>query len=126
MLDRINRAGTDLSLAQASKAIRALEEELIVRKIGGTIKLQDPARLLDKLGSEWRPIIRERKAFRLDENDASWASRFSSNTALRWAVTGESSAPRYVVFSQGRPLRIAVSDLSRAESLLGGVRRVNT
>jgi hypothetical protein len=121
MLHRINREGTDLSLAQASKAIRALEEELIVRKLDGTIMLQDPARLLDKLGSEWSPIIRERKAFRLSENDARWASRFSSNPALRWAVTGESSAQRYVVFSQGAPLRIAVSNLSQAESRLAGV-----
>jgi hypothetical protein len=121
LLHRINRERTDLSLAQASKAIRALEEELIVRKAGGTIKLQDPARLLDKLGSEWSPIIRERKAFRLGEDDARWASRFSSNPALRWAVTGESSAQQYVVFSHGAPLRIAVSNLSQAESLLSGV-----
>jgi hypothetical protein len=121
MLQRINRAGTDLSIAHASKSIRALEEELIVRKLGGTIKLQDPARLLDKLGHEWRPVIRARKAFRLGDNDTSWAGRLSSNSALRWAVTGASSAPRYVVFSQGAPLRIAVSDLSRAESQLGGV-----
>jgi hypothetical protein len=121
MLHRINRNGTDLSLAQASKAIRALEEELIVRKVGGTIKLQDPMRLLDKLGSEWSPIIRARKAFRLAENDASWANRFSSNSALRWAVTGESSAQQYVVFSHGAPLRIAVSNLSQAESILFGV-----
>jgi hypothetical protein len=121
MLHRINHAGTDLSLAQASKAIRALEEELIVRKVGGAIQLQDPARLLDKLGSEWSPIIRARRAFRLDKNDASWADRFSSNSALRWAVTGESSAQQYVVFSHGTPLRIAVSNLSKAESLLIGV-----
>ena len=121
LIHRINREGTDLSLAQASKAIRALQEELIVRKVGGTIKLQDPARLLDKLGSEWSPIIRERKAFRLHENEARWASRLSSNTALQWAVTGESSAQQYVVFSHGAPLRIAVSNLSQAESLLSGV-----
>ena len=39
----------------------------------------------------------------------------------RWAVTGESSAQQYVVFSHGAPLRIAVSNLSQAESLLAGV-----
>jgi hypothetical protein len=121
MLHRINRAGIDLSLAQASKAIRALQEELIVRKVGGTIELQDPARLLDKLGSEWRPNVRARKAFRFGDNDASWASRFSANSALRWAVTGESSTHHYVLFSHGAPLRIAVSSLSEAESQLFGV-----
>ena len=36
-------------------------------------------------------------------------------------MTGESSAQQYVVFSHGAPLRIAVSNLSQAESLLSGV-----
>jgi hypothetical protein len=118
----IEEAGADLSLGQASKAIRALEEELIVVKLGGAINLQDPVRLLDKLGSEWgKPSIRARKAFRLTDDDANWASRLSSHPALRWTISGESSASHYVIFSQGGPRRIAVSDLSRAESLLGGV-----
>ena len=121
MVRWIREAGADLSLAQASKAIRALEEELIVRKLGGTIKLQEPMHLLDKLGSEWRNPIVRRQAVRLSEDVELWARRLSSNTTLRWAVTGESSASRYVVFSQGGPRRIAVSDLPRAASLLGGV-----
>ncbi len=36
-------------------------------------------------------------------------------------MIGESSAQQYVVFSHGAPLRIAVSNLSQAESLLSGV-----
>ena len=121
LVHAMEEAGTNLSLPQASKAIRALTEDLIVEKFGGTIKLQDPMRLLDKLGSEWRkPIIHARQAFRLNEDTAEWASRFSSHTKLRWGMTGESSASRYVVFSQGGPHRIAVSDLSIAASLLGG------
>ena len=51
-----------------------------------------------------------------------WASRSASNPPLfRWAVTGESSAQQYVVFSRGHTLRIAVSNVSQAESLLSGV-----
>jgi hypothetical protein len=118
----IEESGADLSLSQASKAIRALEEELIVLKVGGAIKLQDPMRLLDKLGSEWRePDIRVGKAFRLNKDEMDWTSRFSSDATLRWATTGESSASRYVVFSQGGPRQIAVSELSRAVLLLGGI-----
>jgi len=67
MVHWIEEAGADLSLAQASKAIRALEEELIVSKLGGAIKLKEPLRLLDKLGSEWRaPTEHARRAFRLN------------------------------------------------------------
>ncbi len=121
MVTWINRVGPHLSLAQGSKSVRALEEELFVRKRGVAIQLQDPIRLLDKLGSKWRPMIRARKAFQLNEKNASWARRFASAPDLQWAVTGESSAHRQAVFAQGGPLRVAVSDLSCAESLLDGV-----
>ena len=122
MVRWIEKDGTILSLAQASKAVQALEEDLMVSKNGSTIKLQDPMRLLNKLGSEWRkPDVHARKAFRIHENSANWISRLSSDDKLRWTVTGESSASRYVVFSQGGPLQIAVSNLSWAAALLGGV-----
>jgi hypothetical protein len=118
----IEKDGVKLSMAQVSKAIRALEEDLIVWKLGGTIKLQDRMRLLDKLGTEWRrPQFRARKAFRIKDNVAAWTNRLSSQTSLQWAVTGESSASRYVVFSQGGPRRIAVSNLSLAATMLGGL-----
>ena len=121
LVDWVRNDGADLSLAQASKAIRALEEELLVSKVGGTIKLQEPLRLLDKLGSQWRkPAIRAREALRLPK-DANLAGKLSSDQSLRWAVTGEASVSQYVVFSQAGPIRIAVSDLQRATRLLGGI-----
>ena len=46
MVHWIEQAGAVLSLGQASKAIRALEEDLIVSKIGGAIKLQEPLHFL--------------------------------------------------------------------------------
>jgi hypothetical protein len=103
LVDWIRKDGADLSLSQASKAISALEEELLVLKLGGTIKLQEPLRLLDRLGSEWRkPVIRAREALRIPEG-SNWAARLSSDPSLRWAITGESSASRYTLFSQGGP-----------------------
>ena len=121
MVEWINQAGADLSMAQASKAIAALQGELIVRKVGGAINLQDPLRLLDKLGLQWKASsISVRQAFRVGESAEVWARRLSSDSRLNWAVSGESSASRYVLFTQGGPRRIAVSDLPRATSLLGG------
>ena len=122
LLHAIQKEGAKLSMSQASKAIRAYEEDLIVGKQDGTIRLQDPMRLLDKLGFEWvKPRIRSRIAFRLSDDVKNWANRLSANSELRWAMTGESSASRYVVFAQGGPRRIAVSDLPLAASLIGGV-----
>ena len=115
-------AGADLSLAQASKTVHALQEELFVGKLGGAITLQDPERLLGKLGSQWRkPVIRARQGFRLPQDAGRWGDKLSADLALRWAVTGESSASRYALFSQGGPRRIAVSDVSRAAALLVAV-----
>ena len=51
-MHRINRERTDLSIAHASKSIRALEEEgLIVRRSAAPLSSK-ARRLLDKLGSE--------------------------------------------------------------------------
>ena len=49
------------------------------------------------------------------------STTLSSNSSLKWAVTGESSVTRHAVFSQGGPRRIAVSDLPLALTLPRGV-----
>lgn len=123
MVNWMHSQGARLSLAQASKAISALEDDLIVVKQGTTIHLQEPARLLDQLGSQWRvPPIGGRLTIRLPCPDAAWPAALSSHRALRWSVTGESSAPRYVTLSHAGPRRVAVTDLSRAAALIGGTR----
>jgi hypothetical protein len=120
LLEAIKQAGTGLSLPQASKAVQAIENDLIVSKSAGIITLRDPLRLLDKLGKEWRkPLVRGRQALRLPPGKE-FASVLSSNPLLKWAMTGESSVSRYVTFSQGGPRRIAVSSLPLALTLLGG------
>jgi len=121
LLAAIQQAGTDLSLSQASKAVQAIEDDLIVIKNGGTIKLREPMLLLDKLGAEWRkPLIRGRQAVRMPSG-MDFAGILSSNPRLKWAVTGESSVNQYAMFSQGGPMRIAVSSLPLASTLLNGI-----
>jgi len=116
----IQEGGAALSLPQVSKAVQAMQEDLIVGKSTGVITLNEPLRLLDKLGSEWRkPMVRARQALRLPAG-MDWAGVLSSNPLLKWAVMGESSVTRYAMFSQGGPRRIAVSSLPLALTLLGG------
>lgn len=120
LAEAIQAAGAGLSLPQASKAVQAMDEDLIVSKSVGAITLREPLRLLDKLGSEWRkPWVRGRQALRLPTG-MDWARVLSSNPLLKWAMTGESSVTRYVMFSQGGPRLIAVSSLPLAITLLGG------
>jgi hypothetical protein len=117
----IQARGAGLSLPQASKAVQAMEEDLIVSKSAGVITLGEPLRLLEKLGSEWRaPRAPARLALRLPDG-TDLARCLSSNPTLQWAVTGESSVTRYAIFSQGGPHRIAVSSLPLARTLLGGL-----
>jgi hypothetical protein len=97
-----------------------MTEDLITSKSAGVITLREPMRLLDNLGNEWRkPAIESKLGLRLPPG-IDWGERLSSNSSLKWAVTGESSVARYGVLSQGGPRRIAVSDTLEAMILLGG------
>lgn len=118
LADALRQAGADLSLPQVSKAVQAMEEDLILAKLTREITLQEPLRLLDTLGREWRkPKIRARQALRL-RSGRELAPALSSNPLLKWAFTGESSAVRYAMSSQGGPRKIAVSSLPLALTLL--------
>lgn len=122
LVHAIREGGEELSLPQASKAVRALEEELIVWKLGNAIALKEPSQLLDRLGEEWRPLsVKARQTYRLREKDIHWPMRLASDVGLNWSLTGTSSVSRYAVFSQGGPRQIAVSNLSRAAARLEGI-----
>lgn len=107
-----------LSISQVSKAITAFVEEMLVIKKGNTIKLTDPVRMLDHLGKNWRRSpARRQHSYRSLEGTPK-LSELSRSENLAWSLTGESSATRYCTIAQGGPLKVAVSDLKLAESLL--------
>lgn len=120
LAEAVKTTGAKLSLPQVSKAVQALCEDLIASKRAGVITLKEPMRLLDRLASEWRGLpVRGRQALRLPAG-LDWARALTASPSLTWAVTGESSATRYAMFSQGGARRVAVSDLPTAITLLGG------
>lgn len=106
------------SLSQVSKTISAYAEELLVIKEGNTIRLADPIRMLDQLGKNWRLNPSGRNRFYRSSKGTLKLSGLSNSTKLAWALTGESSATRYCTIAQGGALKVAVSDLKLAESLL--------
>ncbi|MEO6907622.1 MAG: hypothetical protein ABI210_07000, partial [Abditibacteriaceae bacterium] len=112
--------GGKLSMPQASKAINALRDDLLLSKKGSAIKLVEPLRLLDKLGKAWRdPKVRSRRSLRLPP-ELNWPSALSSDSTLLWAVTGASSVNRYAAFSEAGPFRVAVSSMATALENLDG------
>ena len=115
----IKDAGVEVSLAQVSKAVRALTEELIVLRADGAIFLREPLRLLDRLGAEWRtPEPCARQSVRLP-NGYHWPSQLAKEPAFRWTLTGDTSVDRYTTFAQSGPRRAVVENIPRAISLLG-------
>ena len=106
------------SLSQVSKTIAAYAEELLVIKDGNTIRLADPIRMLDQLGKNWRLNPSGRSRFYRSSKGPLKLSGLSNSTKLAWSLTGESSATRYCTIAQGGPMKVAVSDLKLAESLL--------
>ena len=120
LVSGIQDHGLELSMSQVSKAVAALADEMIVVKKRGLILLSDPLRLLDQLSIAWRNHdFTQRQSFRVPKS-SDWPARLSSNIALKWSVTGESSVGQYATFSQSGPQQIAVNDLSLAQSLLQG------
>ena len=114
-------AGEKMVISQVSKAVQALENDLIVSKSGGMISLLNPSLLLDRLSAEWkRPVFRSQQNLRLPAGLNSLSS-LSQDPLLKWAVTGESSVLQYAVFAQGKPLKIAVTDIAAAFKLIEGI-----
>lgn len=106
------------SLSQVSKAISAFVEEMLVIKEGNVIKLTDPIRMLDQLRKNWRRSPPRRQFSYRSLEGKPKLSELSSSEDLAWSLTGESSATRYCTIAQGGPLKVAVSDLKLAESML--------
>ena len=106
------------SLSQVSKTISAYAEELLVLKDGNTIRLADPIRMLDQLGKNWRSTPSGRTRFYRTSKSTLRFSELSNSIKLAWSLTGESSATRYCTIAQGGPMKVAVSDMKLAESLL--------
>ena len=124
LAEAVAKAGCGLSLSQVSKAVQALQEDLIVSKREGGITLLDPVRLLDRIGDAWRkPELSGTRLLRLPSG-MDWSRALGSVSGLRWAVTGESSARNYTALGEGGPLRVAVDDLAKAAGALAGEAEV--
>ena len=120
LVAQMDAAGCDLSLGQASKAVQALQDDLMVSKNKGTIVLTNPMGLLESLGREWRTLKSIPRQFVRVPPGSDWARALSSEVRLKWAITGDASVKRYTTFAQSGPRRVAVTDLKRAVELIGG------
>lgn len=93
IVDAVRRMGASVSLSTASKTLALLEEDLVVVKDRGEIRLAQPERLLQQLERAWRGAAIRRK---VRAKAPSGLAGFLKAVAgmPRVAATGISSAPR--------------------------------
>jgi hypothetical protein len=112
---------THFTLGTASKVVKTLEDELVVRKEGDQIILQDANRLTNLLRRGQRPT----ESFRLIgktslSNEQIWAKllEIRQNNGIRSVATGLASAGHYGVLSGIDKLSLYVDNLQLASNML--------
>ena len=122
MVKAIMEQGGLISMPQASKAVQALADDLVVAKRGGRILLKDGLGLIEKLGREFKKnAFSGRELVRLPDGVDRMHS-LAGLAGVAWVVTGESSVNRYAALGQGGPVRVAVKNLAEASQLLEGMK----
>ena len=93
-----------MSLSTVSKSLKVLEEDLIVDR-KGTIRLQQPDKLLEKLSENYTPPkIKERVHLKVSEGSTTIRESLqkqSQELGLPLAATGTSSVGQYTVMQRG-------------------------
>lgn len=99
ILDEIQRRGGEITLPTVSKALKGLEEDLLVGR-GTTIRLLQPERLLDLLIQNYRnPVVTRKRRIRVSDR---WRSlrQFAQN-AREYGVSVAGDLPsRYVIMPE--------------------------
>lgn len=114
---------TAMSLGTVSKALKGLEDDLIVER-GDGVRLLQAGKLLDRLSENYRPPdVRDRLRWKLD-CPASQLPRLVASAARKAstlvAATGLSSVTRYAVMQRDEVLSVYCSRAANLLRQLGG------
>lgn len=91
----IEACGGGISLSTISKVLKGLEDELMIDRSGGTIRVLQPDKILERLKRDYqRPSTNKQYKLRLP-GDVSEMSKLLEGTLGRWVWSGETSAQRY-------------------------------
>ena len=120
--EEIERRGGAVALSTVSKALARLEDELIVGRQSGKIRLLQPDKLLQRLVENYRPPeVRGRFVGKCDIpplqllGQSDWATH---GTSL--VVTGASSAHQYAADALEETVSVYCSDIKAVLGRLGG------
>jgi len=120
ILEEVTGRGGSLAISSVSKVVRRLEEDLIVGRQGGEIRLLQSDKLLEKLAGAYQaPSLRKTFTGKTTEELELLAKRsyeIAQKTRNCLAVTGSSSISQYGVMAREQEISLYCSDIG---SLLG-------
>lgn len=112
-----------MSLSTVSKALKTLEEDLIILR-NNTIRIVQPDKLLDKLSQNYdQATVKRRIRMKVSENGKALLGlllKISEDINLPIVATGMSSIAQYAVMQRGDLLSIYCPSLERLLELLPG------
>jgi hypothetical protein len=112
-----------ISLSTVSKALKTLEEDLIILR-ESTIKLVQPDKLLEKLSQNYdNPMVKRRIRMKVSENEGALLGlllKISEDPYLPLVATGLSSITQYAVMQRGDMLSVYCPRLEGLLELLPG------
>lgn len=113
--EEVNSRGGSLAISSVSKAVRRLEDDLIVGRQSGVIRLLQPDKLLEKLSGEYQALsLRGTFAGKttLELNQfVRKISRVAQEKGNCVAVTGPSSVTQYAVMAREPAISLYCSDI---------------
>jgi hypothetical protein len=117
--DEIVNRGGFISLSTVSKALKKLEEDLVIRREGRITALLDPDRLLKQLAREFRPPrISARKLFRWNGDEAELLERLG-DADRRPVLTGAASVDAFAVMPREKTVQCYCREIEPLESSFG-------
>ncbi len=115
VFDEIRSRSGDVVLSTVSKALKRLDEDLVVSRKAGQVRLLQRDRLIDRLAENYeRPSIRDVQRVKSSMDLTRFFAamkQISAEKGIRLAVTGASSANRYTAMAQERVLSVYCSGL---------------
>lgn len=120
--DKMSEYGGSVSLGTVSKVLKALEDDLIIRRDGRRSELLDPNELLDRLAANYKPPqAQRRKKYRYKKNIRTRFARLAVqiNPKCKLIFTGEASVWKYAVMPREAMLQCYCEDISIIENILG-------
>jgi hypothetical protein len=119
-LDRfIQSRGGAVTLTTISKALRRMEDDVLIERKGGWARLLQPEALLDKLAAAFRPPRVRSRFVGSTGLDREAVGRCIADAKLSAVLSGQSSTDRYAVMGREDRISIYCRSIALAQNAFG-------